>query len=87
MQQYLQSFYETFNIGTGNDFSVLEVITTFEEENSVKLNYLIGKKREGDAAATFADVTKANTVLNWKAEKGLKEIVKDAWRWEKAIST
>jgi UDP-glucose 4-epimerase len=77
--------YEVFNIGTGIGFSVLQVINAFEEENNFKLNYIVGEKRNGDAAATYADVTKANTVLKWKAEKGLSDMVKDAWKWEQKL--
>ena len=58
----------TNNIGTGNGFSVLQVIKAFEEESNIKLNYVIGEKRSGDAASIYADVTKANTILNWSAK-------------------
>lgn len=74
--------YEVFNIGTGNAVSVMEIINAFEKYNEVKLNYKIGKRRAGDAAATYADVTKAASILNWKAELGLKEMVTSAWNWQ-----
>ena len=64
-----------------------QVIKAFEEENNFKLNYIIGERRSGDAAATYADVTKANTILKWKAEKGLNDMVKDAWRWEQELKS
>lgn len=77
--------YEVFNVGTGNGISVMEVITAFEEYNQLKLNYTIGKRRAGDAAAVYADVSKAEKELGWKAELGLKEMVTSAWKWQQAI--
>lgn len=80
-----QSAYEVFNIGTGKGLSVMEVIKTFEKENQLKLNYIVGRRRSGDAASVYADVEKAHTVLQWKAEKDIVDMVKDAWRWESAL--
>jgi UDP-glucose 4-epimerase len=77
--------FEVFNIGTGNGNSVLEVIQTFERVNDVKLPYRIGERRGGDAEKNYADATKANTALGWKAELGLEDMVRDAWNWQKAI--
>jgi UDP-glucose 4-epimerase len=74
--------FEIFNIGTGKGSSVLEVINAFEEVSNQKLNYKIVGRREGDVIATFADTTKANTVLGWKAELNLKEGLLSAWKWE-----
>lgn len=74
--------YEVFNIGTGKGVSVMEMIVCFEKESQMKLNYTCGKRRPGDAAAVYADVTKANAILQWKAEKSIEDMIKDAWRWE-----
>jgi UDP-glucose 4-epimerase len=74
--------YEVFNIGTGNAISVMEMINAFEKYNAIKLNYKIGERRAGDAAAIYADVAKATKTLNWKAELGLKEMVTSAWTWQ-----
>lgn len=79
--------YEVFNIGTGLGLSVLEVIKTFEKEIDLKLNYTIGPRRKGDAAAIYADVTKANTILQWKAEKDIVAMLKDSWRWQMKLET
>ena len=73
-------------MGTGVGYTVLEVINAFEKENQIKLNYTIGKTREGDAQAIFADATKANSILQWKTEKDLKDMVIDSWRWEKGLN-
>ena len=78
--------FEVYNIGTGNAISVMEIINAFEKYNDIKLNYKIGQRRPGDAAAVYADVQKATKVLKWKAELGLKEMVTSAWNWEKSLN-
>ena len=80
-----QSGYEFFNVGTGNGVSVLELIHTFENANHVKLNYKIVGRRAGDIAKIYADTTKANNELGWRAEASLDETLKSAWEWEKKI--
>ncbi len=82
--QYLDenSTTETFNVGTGKGNSVLEMIETFEKVNQIKLNYKIVPRRIGDIEQIYADTTKANEVLKWKAKYGIKEALKDAWKWE-----
>ena len=82
-----EAAHEVFNVGTGVGYTVLEVINAFEKENQIKLNYTIGKRREGDAQAIFADATKANSILQWKTEKDLKDMVIDSWRWEKGLKS
>jgi UDP-glucose 4-epimerase len=77
--------YEYFNVGTGKGASVLEVIKSFESATGVKLNYKIVNRRAGDIEKIFADTTKANKVLGWKAEVTLKETLLSAWNWEKKI--
>jgi len=77
--------YEFFNIGTGTGSSVLEVIETFEAVSNQKLNYKIVDRRSGDVVSAYADTTKANTVLGWKAESSLKEALLSAWKWEQKI--
>jgi UDP-glucose 4-epimerase len=77
--------YEVFNIGTGNGISVLEILEAFQKFNAVKLNYSIGKRRDGDAPSIYADVSKAENILGWKAALGLQDMVTSAWRWQKHI--
>ena len=77
--------YEVFNLGTGTGSTVLEVIKAFEKVSGESLNYKIVARREGDVTAAYADTTKANKVLGWKAEKTLEDAMADAWRWEKKI--
>lgn len=78
--------YEVFNIGTGKGSSVLEVINAFEKVSGQKLNYKIVDRREGDIISAFADTTKANNVLGWKANSSLEDAMKSAWKWEKKIN-
>jgi UDP-glucose 4-epimerase len=74
--------YEMFNIGTGNGFSVLEVIKSFEKVSGLKLNYKVVGRRAGDIEQIWADTTIANKVLGWKATKTLDEMTLSAWQWE-----
>jgi len=76
---------EVFNIGTGKGASVLEVIKAFEEVSGVKLNYVFKDRRPGDVVSAFADTNKANNILGWESELGLKEALASAWEWEKKI--
>ena len=74
--------FDFYNVGTGKGSSVLEVITAFETVTGKKLNYKIVDKREGDVTQAFADTTKANNVLGWKAEHTLEQALLSAWNWE-----
>jgi len=80
-----QSNFETFNLGTGKGSSVLEVIQSFERVTSLKLNYKIAARRAGDVISAYADTTKANNELGWKAELTLDDAMKSAWEWERNI--
>lgn len=73
---------ETFNVGTGKGTSVLEVIQAFERVTDQKLPYKIVQRRAGDVAEAYADTTKANVVLGWKARYSLEEALLSAWQWE-----
>jgi UDP-glucose 4-epimerase len=81
-----KSNVEMFNLGTGNGFSVLEVINSFEKTTGVKLNYKIVERRAGDIEKVWADTTFANDELGWKAEKGIDEMMQSAWKWEQALA-
>ena len=74
--------YEIFNVGTGKPLSVLELITTFEKVNGVKLPWEYAPRREGDVMAIWADPALANAKLGWKAERSTEETLKAAWAWE-----
>jgi len=76
---------EIFNLGTGKGNTVLEVIHAFEKATGQKLKYNIGPRRNGDVEKVWADTTKANSELGWKATLSLEDIVKSAWAWEKQL--
>jgi len=77
--------FEVFNLGTGNGFSVLEVIKSFEKVSGVKLKYKIVSRRSGDIEKIWADTDFANRELGWKAEKDLDEMTSSAWKWEQKL--
>ncbi len=74
--------FEVFNLGTGNGYSVLEVIQSFEKVSRQKLNYKIVARREGDIEKVWANPDFSNKVLGWNAEQGLDEMIASAWKWE-----
>ena len=76
---------EVFNLGTGNGFSVLEVIKSFEKVSGIKLNYKFVERRAGDIEKVWADTKFANDELGWKAKQNLDEMMLSAWKWEKAL--
>lgn len=71
---------EAFNLGTGNGYSVLELIHTFEQVNGVSVPYHIVERRPGDVAECYADPSKAHDVLHWQAERSLSEMCRDIFR-------
>lgn len=71
-----------YNLGTGIGYSVLDIVKNFEEANGVKIPYIIKERRPGDVAENYADATKAKEELGWVAEKGIKEMCEDSWRWQ-----
>lgn len=72
----------TYNLGTGRGYSVFDVINAFEQATGEEIPYTIVKRRPGDAAVCYADPSKAETELGWKAQKSLIEMCEDAWRWQ-----
>ena len=72
----------TYNLGTGRGTSVLEMVNAFESANDLKVPYQIQARRPGDIDACYADCSKANKELNWKAEKTVKEACKDSWKFQ-----
>lgn len=74
--------YEAFNLGTGQGYSVLEVVKMFEIVTKKSIPYAICDRREGDVAESWASADLAHKKLSWKAEKKLKEMIEDVWRWQ-----
>lgn len=77
------SDFEVFNLGTGKGLSVLEAIKAFNKATGIKINYSIADRREGDVEKVWADASKANEILGWKANTGIEETMLSAWNWEK----
>lgn len=73
---------EVFNLGTGRGLSVLELISSFERATGVKVPYKIGARRGGDIEKIWAEPTKANTVLGWRASVPIDETMRNAWAWQ-----
>lgn len=71
-----------YNLGTGVGYSVLDMVHAFEEASGKKVPYQIKERRAGDIASCYSDATKARQELGWTAERGLKEMCEDAWRWQ-----
>lgn len=71
-----------YNLGTGKGTSVLELVSIFEEVNNIDVPYDICERRAGDIAICYADVSKVERELNWKAKKGIKDMVRDSWKFE-----
>ncbi|MBQ3128752.1 MAG: UDP-glucose 4-epimerase GalE [Clostridia bacterium] len=74
---------DAYNLGTGNGYSVLDIVHAFEKACGKPLNYKIVDRRPGDLATCYSDPTKAFEILGWKAERGLDEMCEDSWRWQK----
>ena len=71
-----------YNLGTGNGYSVLDIIHAFEKACGKTLPYQIDSRRPGDIAECYANAAKAEKELDWKAERGLAEMCEDSWRWQ-----
>ena len=74
---------ETFNLGTGIGYSVLDVVNAFENASGIRIPYEFAPRRSGDIAECYADTTKAAVSLGWKAEKNLTDMCRDAWNFQK----
>lgn len=71
-----------YNLGTGNGSSVLDVVKAFEAATDITIPYKFMPRRPGDAAICFADVSKAAAELNWRTERNLEDMCRDAWNWQ-----
>lgn len=73
---------QIYNLGTGEKVSVLDIIDCFEKTNRININTQYAERRAGDLAIMYADVEKAKKELDWKTEKNLKTMCRDAWNYE-----
>ena len=74
--------YQVFNLGTGNGYSVLEVVKAFEQASGMTIPYNISPRRPGDVAECYADTTLAREQLQWQSRYELKDMMEDSWRWQ-----
>lgn len=72
----------TYNLGTGNGYSVFQIIAAFEEASGRKIPFEVLPRRAGDIAACYADPSLAKLELGWNASRGLQEMCVDSWRWQ-----
>ena len=71
-----------YNLGTGNGYSVLDIVKAFEQASGQKIEYKIAPRRPGDLDVCYSDASKALNELGWKAERTLLEMCEDSWRWQ-----
>lgn len=72
----------TYNLGTGNGYSVLDLVKAFSKASGREIPYKIVDRRPGDIATCYADPKKANIELGWRAEKSIEEMCEDSWKWQ-----
>lgn len=72
---------EAYNLGTGNGYSVLDIVKNFEKVTGQKVKYEIAPRRPGDIDVCYADPSKAKEMLNWEAERDLAQMCKDSWNF------
>ncbi|GLR64376.1 UDP-glucose 4-epimerase GalE [Marinospirillum insulare] len=84
---YLQNHagVHTWNLGTGQGYSVFEMLKAFEQASGKTIAYQVSPRRAGDIATCYSDPSKAKQELNWQAKKGLNDMMQDAWRWQQNI--
>lgn len=81
--RHLDKGVQIYNLGTGNGTSVLELVKAFEEANGIAIPYVIAPRRAGDIAECYADTRKADKELGWTTKRGILDMCRDAWRFEK----
>lgn len=74
--------WKAYNLGTGQGYSVFDLINAFSKASGKKINYQVTKRRDGDVASTYADASLAKKELKWVATRGLDEMCRDTWKWQ-----
>ncbi len=80
-----KEYIDFINLGTGKGYSVIEILETFKKVNSINVPHKFYPRREGDAASSFANNSKAKKSLNWKPKRSLEEMCKSSWQYQKNI--
>ncbi len=86
MDESARSGFHVYNIGSGNGYSVLEMVKSFIKTTGVDVPFEFAPRRPGDVEAVYADISKATKVLGWKPKKSLDEMLLSAWMWENALA-
>ena len=81
--QHMKKGVQVYNLGTGHGYSVFDMIKTFERVNGVKIPHKVVDRRPGDVATSYADPSRANQELDWKATLGLDDMCRDAYNWQR----
>ena len=81
-QQEGSAFCRAYNLGTGNGYSVLDVVRAYEQVSGKTVAYTVMPRRDGDVAACWADAARAKTELGWVATRNLDAMLRDSWRWQ-----
>lgn len=76
----------TCNLGTGQGYSVLQMVKAFEQASGRDVTYQLVARRPGDVAACYADPVYAEQLLNWKATRGIEQMCEDSWRWQQTLA-
>ena len=82
MQKEAAAGVKIYNLGTGQGYSVLDIIHNFEKACKKEIPYVIKERRPGDIATCYADATKAQNELHWSAERSIEKMCEDSWRWQ-----
>ena len=75
--------FHVYNLGTGTGYSVLDMVKAFEKVNNIEVPYKLVERRPGDIATCYSNPQKALVELGWKTERGLDEMMRDTWNWQK----
>jgi UDP-glucose 4-epimerase len=82
LEKLSQSKCQVINVGTGQGYSVLEIVKAFQKISDYKINFTICERRSGDVAICYADASLARVLLNWKVKYNLDQMCKDSWLWQ-----
>ena len=80
-----KNIYEFFNVGTGIGYSVLDIITSFENVNNLKLKYSFEDRRDGDIETIYSDIIKSKKILKWESKRSLDDMMFSSWKWQKNL--
>ena len=80
-REYEAPCFDVVNLGSGNGFSVFEIVKAFQRVTGQALNIRLAERRVGDIPAIFSDSTKAENLLGWKCRRGIEDILSSAWHW------